>query len=108
MISVIILFSLDFFTKILFSVLLAQLIASVREGDIGTVYILTILSGPLLYIGQLGRHNSFYITNLFATRLRTTLIFLLYSHLSRLSSHTARTQSLGKITNLLSSDFNSL
>lgn len=40
--------------------------------------------------------------------MRSELIFIVYTRLTKLSQYTAKTQELGKIINLLSSDFNTI
>ena len=41
-------------------------------------------------------------------KLRSQLIFIIYTKLSRISQYTAKSQELGKIINMLSNDHNSL
>jgi len=52
------------------------------------------------------RHNAYYSTPLIGARLRTGLIFLLFSKLSSISQYILKSSEVNKVANMLSNDFN--
>ena len=77
-----------------------------KEENLRDSYLLAFFSGLVFFIGQMCRHNAFYEAPLAQLRVRGSLLGLLYKKLSQMSQYTINNQELGKITNLLSNDFN--
>lgn len=101
-------FILEVTCKLVFSIVLKELFTAVTDGNYRLAYSYAIMCGPLWFIGQVGRHNGYYEVTILTSRIKNTLLLLTLKKLSSLSQYTSRTQELGKILNLLSSDFATL
>ena len=58
------------------------------------------------FISQIARFNGYYESPILGGRIRSGLILILFAKISNLSQYIVKQSNLGKITNLLSSDFN--
>ena len=100
---------IEYGSRLGFSVLLNLLLVTVlelNEDNAWLAYLLAFLTGFLWFIGQIGRHNTFYESPILTTKIRSTLIALLFKKLTKFSQYTAKSQELGKIINMISNDFN--
>lgn len=102
------LYLLELIFKLGFSVLLGYLFRAVADGQAGKAYAYAGASSIVWFIGQVFRHNAYYSIPIISCRIRAGLILLMYAKVSRLTSFSAKSAELGKIINLLSSDFNSI
>lgn len=96
----------------MFSVLLQELFETVsaysQPQATKRAYLLALILGVVWLISMLGKNNGFYEVSFLAARLKSEMLFLIYSKLTMLSQFTANHQSLGKIINLISNDFNAI
>lgn len=88
--------------------MLAYLFGAVADGEIGRAYMLAGLSSAVWLIGQVFRYNAYYCNPIISSRMRAGLILLLFAKVSKLTSFVASSAEVGKVINLLSSDFNSI
>ena len=102
------LYFLELVFKLGFSILLGYLFTAVASGQTGNAYALAGASSGVWFLGQIFRHNAYYSIPIISCRIRAGLILLMYTKVSRLTAFTAKSAELGKIINLLSSDFNSI
>jgi ATP-binding cassette, subfamily C (CFTR/MRP), member 4 len=102
------LYFLELIFKLGFSILLSYLFRAVADGDTRLAYAYAGASSAIWFVGQVFRHNAYYSIPIISCRIRAGLILLMYSIVSRLTTFTAKSAELGKIINLLSSDFNSI
>lgn len=98
--------------RIVFSVMLQELFLKVASISTGQnrrdAYLYAVFCGLLWFIGVIIGHNAYYEALIVINRIRSELVFLLYTKLSKISQYTAKSQEIGKITNLLSNDFNTI
>ena len=92
-----------------FSVLLyalLQVLVNLQNNSFTTAYLLAFFSGVVWMIGQCFMHNAYFEVNIFTTKLRSSIMGLLFKKLTKLSLYMAKSQELGKIINMFSNDFN--
>lgn len=88
--------------------MLSYLFKAVASGDTNLAYKYAGISSAIWFVGQIFRHNAYYSNPIISWRIRSGLILLMYAKVSRLSAFNSKSSELGKIINLLSSDFNSI
>lgn len=108
---IVFLYALEMACRLGFSILLQELffrVSHINEGyNKRTAYIYSVCCGVLWLIGQVSKQNAYYQVSIVG-RIRSQLVFLIYTKLSKISQYTAKSQELGKIINLLSNDFNTI
>lgn len=104
----IILYFFELAFKLWFSGNLMNLFLAISEGNSSQAYIYAAIACGIWFFGQVFRHNAYYSIPIISCRIRAGVILLLFSKVSRLTSFSAKTSELGKINNLLSSDFNAI
>jgi len=62
--------------------------------------------GFICFCGHTCRNNGLYITALLGAKIRAAITEVLFVKLSALSQFMIKTSELGKITNMISNDFN--
>jgi len=103
----ILMLNLEALCRLLFSMLLYNLLeAVVLEGKLTYAIILTIILTVLLYCSQLFRHWACILTESFSCRVRTSFNLLQYQKIASLSLNTIKECQIGtsSIINLVSSD----
>ena len=85
-----------------------NLFLAISEGNTKQAYIYAAVACVVWFFGQVFRHNAYYSIPIISCRVRAGVILLLFAKVSRLTSFSAKASELGKITNLLSSDFNAI
>ncbi len=91
-----------------FSIILNFLFRAVAKGEIDLAYAYAGVASAIWLIGQIFRHNAYYTNPIISCRIRAGLVLLMYAKVSGLTSFNSKSSELGKIINLLSSDFNSI
>ena len=76
--------------------------------DLASAYLIGLGSVVLIFVDSIIRHNCFYEGPIFSGRLRSCLIALMFKKICFLSQYTANKEEIGKVTNMLSNDFNLL
>jgi ATP-binding cassette subfamily C (CFTR/MRP) protein 4 len=94
--------------KLAFSILLQFLFVAVGNDEKSLAYIYAFFSTFVWFIGQVSRHNAFYQSPILGNRIRSGMILILFAKISKLSQYIVKSSELGKITNLLSNDFNTI
>ena len=74
--------------QVLFEVVSNSLTAEDKQ----KAYLIAFGAGVLWIVGQSARHNAFYETPIVTGKIRSELIFIIYTKLSRISQYTAKTQ----------------
>ena len=94
--------------RLAFSVVLNMLIARVitLEQNVTEAYLLAFFGGVIWFLGQTGRQVNFNETAFLVGKIRSALVNLMFIKMTKFSQYTAKSQELGKITNILSNDFN--
>ena len=94
--------------RLAFSVILNILIARVitLEQNLTEAYLLAFFGGVVWFVGQVARQVNFNETAFLVGKIRPALVNLMFIKITKLSQYTAKSQELGKITNILSNDFN--
>ena len=76
------------------------------EEEATKAYLLAFFGGIIFFVGQICRHNNFNESAFIVGKVRSSLVYLMFTKLSGLSQYTVNSQEVGKITNILSNDFN--
>lgn len=92
--------------KLIFSIILKFLFDAVADNDKSKAYIFAFCGGFSWFLSQICRHNGFYQAPIIGARSRAGLIFLVFTKLSSMTQYVIKSNSIGKVTNMLSSDFN--
>jgi len=96
---------LEPFVRLGFSVLILYLFDAVAEGNYTIAYIYCAIEIVLWYFRNLFIHMAFIEGSMLASRIKAALAMLLYAKISKMTNYVIKTSELGKITNLLASDF---
>ena len=96
---------LEPFVRLGFSVLILYLFDAVAEGNYTIAYIYCAIEIILWYLRNLFIHVAFTEGYLLASRIKAALAMLLYAKISKMTNYVIKSSELGKITNLLASDF---
>ena len=89
------------------SVVLQKLFESVaRQENFAEMYLLALAATTMLFLHAIVWHNSFYESPKISGCVRSCLISLMFKKVCSLTQYTANKEELGKLTNLLSNDFN--
>ena len=96
---------LDACLRICISVIILYLFTSVSDGDTTKSYLLSTTICVIWFLQQSLKQQSVVYSYILSARIKSGLLMLLYGKISSLTSYTMKTAQLGKITNLLSSDF---
>jgi len=70
-------------------------------------YMYVVICGVLWFFQQITSQNSSYQMPIIFNRMRGELVLFMFTKLSTISQHTAKTQELGKIIHLISNEFSS-
>lgn len=109
---IILFFTIETACRLGFTVMLQELFTKVADiegvNNKRDAYIYAVFCGVVWFIGLFSFHNGFYESQIFFNRMRSQLVLLVYTKLSKISQYTVKNQELGKIINLLSNDFNSV
>ena len=96
---------LDATLRIGVSVIILYLFNSVLDGESTKAYILSAAICIIWYFLQSLRQQAVVYSYILSARIKSGLLMLLYGKVSALTSYMMKSAQLGKITNLLSSDF---
>ena len=106
----ILVYAIEMTCRLGFSVLLQVLFEAVSQEmnvwEKRRAYLLALACGGLWFTGQIARNNAFYEVPILSGKMRSELLFIIYTKLSRISLYSAKQQEVGKIINMLSNDFN--
>ena len=106
-IFVFVIYVINIASKLGVSVVLQKLFESVaRQENVSEMYLLAFASISLLFTDSIIRHNCFYEGPKISGCVRSCLISLMFKRVCSLTQYTANKEELGKLTNLLSNDFN--
>lgn len=84
-------------------------VADIKENhNRASSYMLALGTAFLWLLAFIMKFNRSYEVPILANRVRSSLIFLLYAHLSKISQYTMKSQEFGQIINLLSNDLNAI
>ena len=92
--------------RLAFTILLQILFESVERGEINNAYMFGVFTAITLYLYHITLHNSFYEAQIFTSMVRSGLASLIFKKIYGFTQFNANKSELGKITNLLSNDFN--
>ena len=98
-------FLLDAFARLGFSILVLYLFNTVSDGNYTLAYIYCAIEIILWYFSNLLVHEAFIEAYILASRIKAALAMLLYAKISEMTNYGIKNSELGKITNLLASDF---
>jgi ATP-binding cassette subfamily C (CFTR/MRP) protein 4 len=87
------------------SVVILYLVNTVAAGNTQMAYIYVGVIIIIIYFSQLIKQSSYLKSYILASRIKSSLAMLLYARISSLTSYVIKNSQLGKITNLLASDF---
>ena len=96
---------LDALTRIGFSILILYLFNAVADGNYTIAYIYCAVEIVLWYLSQLFRQVGFTDAFVLASKIKAALAMLLYAKISKMTNYGIKNSELGKIINLLASDF---
>jgi len=98
-------FYIDAIARLGFSALIFYLFNAVTDGNYTIAYIYCAIEIILWYFSQLFKQVGFTETYILASRIKAALTILMYSKISKMTNYVIKSSELGKITNLLASDF---
>lgn len=104
-ISIILLFIIDSILRLSISALIFYLLEAVSENSKTMAYVYAVIICGIWYADQLVKQNAFVKCYVLTSRIKSALAMLLYGKISSLTSYIIKSSQIGKITNLLSSDF---
>ena len=78
--------------SILLQILFELVSADLTEETRRDAYLIALACGILILVGRIGRHNAFYEIPILGGKIRSELIFIIYTKLSRISQYTAKSQ----------------
>lgn len=87
------------------SVIILYLFTAVSDGETTKSYILSAAICIIWFFLQSLKQQAVVYSYILAARIKSGLLMLLYGKVSALTSYMMKSAQLGKITNLLSSDF---
>jgi len=105
LLMLIVIFHLDAIARLGFSVLIFYLFNAVADENYTIAYIYCAIEIIFWYLRNLFIHVAFTEGYLLASRIKAALAMLLYAKISNTTNYVIKTSELGKITNLLASDF---
>ena len=108
MLLTILLYAIEVFLRLTFSILLNILFEEViklNKSNATKAYLLAFFTSFIWFVAQAFRHNAFYEVIIFLGRVRSSLLTVLFQKLTSLSQYVVKSQELGKITNMISNDF---
>lgn len=85
-----------------------QLFIALENKHYSLAYILAAVISLALYFQSAVHHNSFYEGPIISGKVRSALISLIFKRIVTLTQHTADREELGRVSNMLSNDFNLL
>jgi len=95
----------DALTRLGFSILVLYLFNAVSDGNYTIAYIYCAIEIILWYFSNLFKQVAFTDASILASKIKAALAMLLYAKISKMTNYVIKTSELGKITNLLASDF---
>ncbi len=96
---------LDACLRISISVIILYLLTAVSEGEKTKSYIFSVAICVIWFFQQTLKQQSILYSYILSARIKSGLLMLLYGKISSLTSYIMKSAQIGKITNLLSSDF---
>lgn len=90
------------------SIFVQKLIQSVADNNIDQAYINAVVLIVLLFLAGVFRYNSFYNSALLNNRIKDAIIYTIYNKVAGLSQFMIKKADMGKVINMLASDFNSM
>ena len=102
-------YAIEVMLRLAFSILLNILFEEVlklNESNLTTTYLLAFFTSFIVFLAKTSRHNAFYEVVFLVGKVRSCLLTVLFLKLTTLSQYVVKSQELGKITNMISSDFN--
>lgn len=109
-IMIIMFYLVEMICRLGFTILLQELFTKVSHLEEGNnkrdAYLYAVFSGVVMLIAMASYHNGFYEVSILIDKVRSEIVFLIYTKLSKMSQYIIKNQEVGKIINLLSNDFN--
>jgi len=96
---------LDAIARIGFSILVLYLFNAVGDGNYTIAYIYCSIEIVLWYLSQVFKMVGFIEASILAAKIKASLAMLLYAKISKMTNYAIKSSELGKIINLLASDF---
>lgn len=90
------------------SVMIQQLLQSAIDDDRNRAYWNAGILLALLIFASVFRHNAFYESSILTNRIKNAFIYTIYERVSGLSQFMIRNADMGKVINMLASDFNTM
>jgi len=101
----IVIFYLDAIARVGFSIIIFYLFNAVADGNYTIAYIYCAIEMILSYFNQLFKQVGVTDAYILGSKIKAALAMLLYAKISKLTNYVIKNSELGKITNLLASDF---
>ena len=101
-----VLYTLNIVARISCTFAIQFLFGAVEDNNIRMAYMWGAVASVLLFLDSMIRHNCFYEGPIISGKIKSCLIALIFKKILNLTQQTANLEQLGRVSNMLSNDFN--